>query len=172
MQTMNGLGLGYMVVAWNPYTGMVETNHSNHFNRFVHDTKWEKGLKKLLEDMEGSSEWEDELATAGSASKLKDAVDAKNAADVIKNYMTQNKLLDLLKAMRATRLRRKILKNLENKNPDELAFEVDTYDGSKENSNFEEILSENAFKEPTGEDKGSSCSTSGGYRLPTMPVRN
>ena len=164
MKTMTKLGLGFCVLAWNPFTGAVEAQNSRHFERFVKDKRWDKSIVQLLKDPESNSEWEDELATTGSAFKFKNAVVAKNAGDVVR-LMSQKNMLALLNAMGAADLRRPILENLQKENPDKLAWEVHTYDGTKANSNFEEIMAENAFKEPTLGDKGSSSSTSGVYQL-------
>jgi hypothetical protein len=158
MKKMYKHGLGYMVISWDPQGSFARCNYSKHFQRFANDAEWEHGLQTLIQKM--TCDKSDERVTTGSASELKDAEVAKNVADVIRRHVSQTHLLKLLRAMDAAKLRRTILKASD---ADHLACEVDTNDGSKENSNFEEIMADDAFKEPTEGDDEDESSRAGGY---------
>jgi hypothetical protein len=82
----------------------------------------------------------------------------KSPGDVIKKT-THKSLMRLLKAMSARKVAQKILKERAN----ELDHVVDTYDGTKENSNFDKIMAGDAFHAPT-EEEGRSSQHPGGYQ--------
>ena len=163
MQKLSKLGVEHIILTFDAQSGKARVSYSPMFDRFANDENWEHGLPEFIKNIASSGVVK--KSTTRSVPQLQDAKVAMNSAHVIRKHLSQKNLLKLLRAMSAANWRKRFLTT---KSTEELAFEVDTYDGSKQNSNFDEIMADNAFKKPAGGD--SSSSRVSGYQLLTIPV--
>ena len=171
MTKMHKLGLGHIVISLDPQDGVTRCIYSKHFQKYVTDPKWDKGLHAAIKSILSGEAATTTTSDSSTAPQVRLDAQCKTAGDVIRKHLTQPKLLDLLRAMGAAKMRKAVRKS---KTAEELEFKADTFSGSKDDSDFQAIIDKDAFKpQEEGEDEeedqegGGEDIVVGEYRVPT-----